>query len=293
LPEEIEVERHTNEQPVRICVYPPAPDLRPFVQHYYLLEAAPAGLAQAVAAWTKQALILQYGNRIRWNIGGGMEPVRDAALNGSVTKPYFFQTRDRRMRFFVVEFTDIGLHTLFRESAATFVDASFDALLAVPGRTRQLLCDALFELESTERKVTLVETFLRQLAPEPSELDGMRNVIGAVQEIRRSAGWIPMGELLEKLNVSERHLRRQFREVTGLAPKAFARVVRFSNALLGLVETDRAKGLYAGTYEALEHSYADQAHFNREFKEFTGYAPGNLPTERFIMYKLFSSVRLP
>ena len=262
------------------------------MRHYYLLEAAPSGVAQAVAAWTKQALILQYGNRIRWNVGGGMKAVPDAALNGPVTQPYFFQTRDTILRFFVVEFTDIGLHTLFRENVGTFVDATFDALLTVPGRKRQLLCDALFELDSTERKVALVETFLRQLAPDPSELDGFRNVVGAVQEIRRSAGWIPMRKLLMKLDVSERHLRRQFREVTGLAPKAFARVIRFSDALMSLVETDRANGLYANTYDALERSYADQAHFNREFKEFTGYAPGNLPTNRFEMYKLFSSVTL-
>ncbi len=279
-------------QAIKIDMYSPAPDLRPFVRHYYLLEAAPAGVAQAVAAWTKQALILQYGNRIRWNVGGNMNAVHDAALNGSVTQPYFFQTRDKTLRFFVVEFTDIGLHTLFRENATSFVDATFDAFLMLPARKRQALCDALFELENTERKVGLVEAFLRQLAPEPADLDDLRNVTGALSEIRRSGGWLSMSDLLEKLNVSERHLRRQFREVTGLAPKTFARVIRFSNALNSLLETRRSNGLYTDTYRALERSYADQAHFNHEFKEFTGYAPRKLPAERFGMYRLFSTLTL-
>jgi AraC-like DNA-binding protein len=262
------------------------------VRHYYLLEAAPAGVAQAIAAWTKQALILQYGNRIRWNVGGVTRAVPDAALNGPVTQPYFFQTRDSMLRFFVVEFTDIGLHALFGERAETFVDTTVDALLTISGHRRQLLCDALFELGNTERKVALVEAFLRELAPEPADLDGLRNVLGALSEIRGSRGWVTMNGLLEKLNLSERHLRRQFRDVTGLAPKVFARVIRFSNALLSLVETDRSAKLYVNTYHALERSYTDQAHFNREFKEFTGYAPGNLPTNRFEMYQLFSSVAL-
>jgi AraC-like DNA-binding protein len=58
------------------------------------------------------------------------------------------------------------------------------------------------------------------------------------------------------------------RDRIGVTPKRFARIVRFSGALLvlGRVETIASA--------AVELAYYDQAHMYRDFDEFGGMAPG-------------------
>jgi transcriptional regulator GlxA family with amidase domain len=65
-------------------------------------------------------------------------------------------------------------------------------------------------------------------------------------------------------------LRRVFFEQTGLTPKHFSRVIRFRHSLSVL--TSRKRGEWAQV--ALECGYYDQAHFDNEFRELSGYSPG-------------------
>jgi len=108
--------------------------------------------------------------------------------------------------------------------------------------------------------------------------------------IRGAGGWIPIQEVADELDVSERHLRRQFREVTGLAPKVFARILRFSGAVATLLETRDSTELFSRTSRAFLSDYTDQSHFNHEFKEFTGYAPTALPFGRFLTFSQYTHV---
>jgi AraC-like DNA-binding protein len=80
----------------------------------------------------------------------------------------------------------------------------------------------------------------------------------SVQSLADGAGW------------SRKHLAAQFHEYVGLPPKTMARVIRFS----------RAQSLLRGGWDgrwidlAVACGYYDQAHFNRDFRDFTGEAPG-------------------
>jgi AraC-like DNA-binding protein len=275
---------------LNITTFLPAPDLQPFVRHYYLFEAANPGISQITAAWTRQLLVLQYGNRLKTSLGGEIRPVRDAAVNGSVTVPYVFQPEEERFRFFVVEFSDIGLYCLLKCNGTEFVDTSTDIMDVIPGRKRQAIADALYEVDDLHRKVELVEGFLRTLLPGTATMTRIRNVMHAVRLIRAAGGWVPVQEVADELAVSERHLRRQFRDVTGLAPKVFARILRFSGAIATLLETRDATELFSRTSRAFLSDYTDQSHFTHEFKEFTGYAPTALPFERFRTFSHYARV---
>jgi AraC-like DNA-binding protein len=71
------------------------------------------------------------------------------------------------------------------------------------------------------------------------------------------------------LGVSERHLRRVFREAVGVSPKAFAKLTRFHRALRAAHEDGRANwsSIAAAT------GYYDQAHLIAEFRAITGVTP--------------------
>jgi AraC-like DNA-binding protein len=71
------------------------------------------------------------------------------------------------------------------------------------------------------------------------------------------------------LGVSERHLRRVFRETVGLSPKAFAKLMRFHCALRAAHKDSHAS--WAGIAAAA--GYYDQAHLIAEFRAIAGVTP--------------------
>lgn len=70
----------------------------------------------------------------------------------------------------------------------------------------------------------------------------------------------------ERSDISPRTVSRWFSDEIGIPPKRLARIARFHAALPGL-HGDRDQGFW------FDCGYYDQAHFIREFKEFTGTTP--------------------
>lgn len=73
----------------------------------------------------------------------------------------------------------------------------------------------------------------------------------------------------DELGMSERHLRRIFRETVGVGPKAFAKLARFHRAVRAAREDDRAS--WAAI--AAASGYYDQAHLIAEFRGIAGVTP--------------------
>ncbi len=89
----------------------------------------------------------------------------------------------------------------------------------------------------------------------------------AVRGIRQgSCGII---ELQRRLNLSERALQRLFESRVGVSPRMYGRICQFDAAFQQL-----SNGDYTRLSDiAYQHGYADQSHFIRAFREFTGLTP--------------------
>lgn len=77
------------------------------------------------------------------------------------------------------------------------------------------------------------------------------------------------------LGVSERHLRRVFRDAVGLSPKAFAKLARFHRALRA--SRDDAGASWASIASSV--GYYDQAHLIADFRAIAGVTPQALLEE--------------
>lgn len=73
----------------------------------------------------------------------------------------------------------------------------------------------------------------------------------------------------DDLGVSERHLRRVFREAAGMSPKTFAKLTRFNRALSAARENSETS--WASIAAAV--GYYDQAHLIAEFRTIAGAPP--------------------
>jgi AraC-like DNA-binding protein len=179
--------------------------------------------------------------------------------------------------------TPLGAHLLLGARMDELANrvVGLDSLL---GRDADLLVERLYEAPGWNRRFEILDRMLvRRLdAARPASPD----VAWAWQRLIHSGGRLPIGELCDEVGCSRKHLLTRFNEQIGLAPKTYARVLRFQRAAHMLGHRDgaswideRERGIADSTTwsdVALECGYFDQAHMNRDFREFAGASPGEL-----------------
>ena len=151
----------------------------------------------------------------------------------------------------------------------------------VLGRDGALLPERLSEIGGwTARFAALDEFFAARLADAPPIRP---DVVRAWHRLSETEGRLRVGELAKDLRCSRRHLSARFAEHLGLPPKTLARLLRFGRAarLLGAGSNagpplDGGSGRLGLAAIAADCGYHDQAHLNRDFREFAGVSPTEL-----------------
>jgi len=94
-----------------------------------------------------------------------------------------------------------------------------------------------------------------------------RLVLTAVERITQTNGIVRIRDLADTLCISMDPFEKRFRRTVGVSPKQFSSIVRLKSII--------GSGLNRETLgEAAFHAgYFDQAHFNKDFKLFTGLTP--------------------
>lgn len=114
------------------------------------------------------------------------------------------------------------------------------------------------------------------------------SVDAAVHHARRrigeTRGSIRVDALSQETGLTIRQLQRRFESVVGLSPKGLARVIRLQHAL----SLARQGGRTLARVAALS-GYADQAHFNRQFRDIAGVTPTEYFTEQNRLDGYFAS----
>jgi AraC-like DNA-binding protein len=119
---------------------------------------------------------------------------------------------------------------------------------------------------SDKQRIQAVEKFLLS---QLKDIQTDKLIAEAVKLIYHSRGTIRIKELNEKLAISQSPFEKRFRKVVGTTPKKFASIVRFNTVL------DNLKGTKSLTEICYENGFFDQAHFTKEFRQFTGESPEN------------------
>lgn len=105
----------------------------------------------------------------------------------------------------------------------------------------------------------------------PPRLD--YSVLKAAQEIMESIGQIRIAEVVKNSAMSERHLQRRFKQLTGLTLKEFARVRRIRASTIEMMLDHKA------SREVIQSAgFNDRSHFNHEFMKVTGLNPTGFKT---------------
>lgn len=128
--------------------------------------------------------------------------------------------------------------------------------------------EALASSSKISLQLEIIAKFLSKLAREKG-IEEYREIQQAIQIIIDHKGLIAINELAKRLNATERTLRRKFNQYVGISPKKFAKIIQFQTSL-GQISTGDFSRLTDVVYE---NGYADQSHFIRNIKKFTGKKP--------------------
>lgn len=245
----------------------PAPGLRGYVIEYegYDERGAAVQVQRQQVPVARLPLIVNFGSR--WSASAapdGARELHDSFFAGMFDRSTYVSASGAASCA-QVNLTPLGAHLLFglpmHEVANRIV-----ALEDVVPRALASLDERLRDQADWESRFGLLdEIFTDRLAsvraPAP-------DVAWAWHALERTNGRVPIGWICDRLGRSRRHLAARFREQIGLPPKTVARIMRFECAVSSLSRNDA--GLAAIAFEC---GYYDQAHMNRDFREFAGTSP--------------------
>ena len=127
----------------------------------------------------------------------------------------------------------------------------------------------------SRRTVSALEAFLHhrldRTKPSPSVVL-LRQAVRVLEQ--RDALTTGIVDLAERLGASERTLRAAFRELVGISPKRYARIVRMRRLL-------ESAGTNGWAHLAVDHGFYDQSHLNAEFRALLRVTPSELLARRF------------
>ena len=215
---------------------------------------------------TVELLVNVSGDRYRLIVPEGAEFFDDAWLAGVQTGPVVTNVPRGASTVLGVRLTPAGAYALLAlpmREVAGFV-ANLEDL--VGGAARDLT-DRCRHAASREERFRIAASWI---AERVSRARGVSpEVAWSATQIERSGGQVPITALREETGLSKTRLVAAFRDQIGVAPKLYARIVRFSRAA-GMLEA----GTGPLTDVALAAGYYDQPHMNAEFRELTGLTPG-------------------
>lgn len=246
----------------------PHVSLRPFIGQLWV-----SGSAQQAAAAREHVLPTGQMHLVFRLSGPPLRIFRDANdLAGStITGPV---VGGARSSFYVKEIgapvLSVGVQllpgaaqALFGVSAAELADRHTPASELLGAHADSIL-QQLSEERDPVRQLLRLESLLAARLPRVHGLHpGVAEILGNFPHAAR------VEDMVRESRYSHRGFIALFRQATGLSPKRYARLMRFQQVMAAL------RGAPTESLSALAHDagYSDQAHMNREFREFAGLTP--------------------
>lgn len=246
-------------------LHAPAPALRPYVKYIRVLRCSEAGHSFRFFADGCPGVIFHYSNQ-SMQVGETGDTVAPFFLYGQTVRPINLTTTGTST-LLIFYFYPHVLRGIFGFNAQEITDACVDLSL-LPVAPGMRLSERLQETDSLQQHISLISMYLLQLiALQKKEADPVLQY--AVAHLLQSKGDASLKSLHRELCLTERTFERRFSQYIGIPPRLFSKICRFQASL---------NQLKANRYEklsdiAFENGYADQSHFIRTFKEFTGFSP--------------------
>ena len=265
-------------------VYDPTYELQGFVKCFWTLEdeAHTQLVPQRVVPDGCMEMIIHYGDLYQQILEDGTTFIQPRSfIFGQITS-YIEIAPTGKSGIVAARFLPDGLAPFLDVPIASLENKAVALTRLFGEKALTLEQQVNLSLNNIER-IHYIEEFLLSHIGEQQQIDNITK--SCVDAIVRSQGQLAMTELADKVNSHRRQIERRFNEAVGMSPKQLSRVVR----LQATIKMMGQKKFVSLTSLALENGYYDQAHFIKDFREFTGLSPKSFFAANLQFAALFAS----
>lgn len=261
-------------------IFQPHPELASLIKCYWTMESPKEDISQTQTIVPDGCIemIFHYGDLYKQYIDGKAVLQPRCCVFGQLTEPLRIEPTGIT-GIFSVRFHHDGFLPFAVIPIKEMDDkaVSLDELFGTSGAE---LGEKVFQSRTTQKKIDLVEAFLRKRLNTETIDKIVQSTVDILLQVN---GQISVHELSQQANINRRQLERKFSSAIGMSPKQLSKTIRLQSALRHLLNKEYVN-LTALAHDA---EYYDQAHFIKDFKEFTGLTPKEFYGDNLQMSYLF------
>jgi AraC-like DNA-binding protein len=249
-------------------VFEPPAELAPYVRFFWALEGEVSSGERYVHRSLADGcveMVFHYRSAFdEITSTGSVETSPLASIQAQSTRYRRFVTQEC-FGIFGAYLYPFAIPRLFTFPAYEFTNITPD-LESVFGNEGRLLGEQVCSASDNSARIGIVSDFFRSRLRKTKA--DIHPVFHSIHQVLRSKGLAEIDTLASDQGLSRRQFERRFKELAGLTPKLYSRVVRFQAAT-----EQKVLGTKDLTEIAYSCGYYDQSHFINDFREFSGYTP--------------------
>ncbi|CAM3857736.1 MULTISPECIES: helix-turn-helix domain-containing protein [Flavobacterium] len=264
--------------------FQPNIDLESLISCYWTLEVPAESDAQRQRiipdGTIEMAFIL--GDDIKRYTSGDEFIIQPRAMVlGQTIEPFYIEPTGY-VNTFAIRFYPYGFANFVSIPIKNLANKETPIDLLFGEKTANELEQKIIEATNSNERIEIIENFLLDKLNEKTTIDNI--VKTTIDALLATNGSASISTILKEDLSKRRQLERNFKNQIGVSPKQLGKVIRLQTALKMLLNK-KTENL---TDIAYKSEYFDQAHFIKDFKEFTGINPKEfLGNENMALSTLF------
>jgi AraC-like DNA-binding protein len=240
----------------------PIDKLKPYIKYFVISESKAENIYKVFPS-TSLVVGFQYHGQLATVTGDKETDLATAGVTGISDRFKIFRNSNDTGTI-LVYFTEVGLACFTSVPANELFNQSVSLQNIFDKHKINDTEEKLAFAKTGRQRIHIVEQFfLSQL----KDIQSDKLIMEAVKLIYSSKGTIKIKDLHEKLFISQSPFEKRFGKLVGTTPKKFASIVRFHSVL------DDLNNIKSLTEICYKHNFFDQAHFIKDFKQYTGDTP--------------------
>ncbi|MEO7766723.1 MAG: helix-turn-helix domain-containing protein, partial [Ferruginibacter sp.] len=247
---------------MNLNTYIPTGILKAFIKCFLIIESEDE-LINKVLPGTSLTIAFRYKGKVNYVMDSSIRSLPVITVSGLRKSARLINYTENTGNLLVV-FKEAGATAFFREPLHELFQESVSLENFVPRQRASMIEELLAGSTNNHQRIAMVEKFLlsKLYDARPDKL-----ISTALEKIHSAIGNIKIKELAARLYISQDAFEKRFRKKVGASPKQFSSLVRMGSIIQQIPKNTRLLDM------VFDGGYFDQAHFNKDFKVFTGQTP--------------------
>ena len=264
--------------------FQPHPDLESLVSCYWTLEVPAENDAERQRIIPDGCIELAFilGDDIkRYTTQDEFILQPRAMVLGQTIEPFYIEPTGY-VNTFAIRFYPYGFANFVTMPIENLANKETPIELLFGDNTAKELEQKIIQATDINQRIEIIENFLLDKLNQKTTIDNIVKM--TIDALLSTNGSASINTILKEDLSKRRQLERNFKKQIGVSPKQLGKVIRIQTALK-LLLNEQSDNL---TNIAYQSEFYDQAHFIKDFKEFTGINPKEfLGSENMALSSLF------